>query len=88
MMSVKLTINAWNCKLPPGQKLVLLTLCNLANRQGRCWPTVEAISSYCGMAEATVRAHLRGLERFGFITRDLIGRFGMVYTITLPKDVK
>lgn len=87
-MSAKLLTKAWDCKLPPGRKLVLLTLSNLANPQGKCWPTVATIGDYCGMTEATTRVHLGDLERFGFISRDLTGAYGMVYTVTLPKEAK
>lgn len=85
MMSIKLTIDAWNCELPAGRKLVLLALCDLANDHGTCRPSVGAISDRCGMTAATTSSHLGNLERGGLITRALTAG-GMRYTVSLPKD--
>ena len=55
--------------LPPGPKFVLVTLANLCNRNGVCYPGQLYLAKKTGFKERTVRAHQRFLEEHYFITR-------------------
>lgn len=90
-MSIKLTIEAWNCDLPPATKLVLLRLCDLANEENTCWPTARAIGERCGMDAGGVFIQLGELEARGLLevihfSSRTNGVFGWRYIVTLPKD--
>lgn len=61
---------AWKTQLPPGQKMVLLALCDHANDQGQqCFPSVETLAAKCSMSERSVFSHLSELEKLGVIQR-------------------
>lgn len=74
---------AWDSKLQGLCKLVFLALCNRANQQAQCWPSVARIARDCGISERTVRTHIAHLLRDGFITRQLRGMRSPVYRICL-----
>lgn len=60
---------AWKLDLPAGPKLVLLSLCDNANEQGECFPSVSMISKRCSMGERTVQAHIQSLTQMGLMCR-------------------
>lgn len=68
-MSISFMALAWKVDVPSGRKLVLLALCDHANGQGECYPSVEAIARKCSMGERTVQQHIGELESAGFLVR-------------------
>lgn len=52
------------------RKLVLVTLANRTDEEGRCWPSQELLSGECGVSVRALSDHLKGLEEDGFISRD------------------
>ena len=60
---------AWRTTLATGAKFVLVAVCDTANDEGVCWPSVETIRRKCSMGERTVQRHLDDLESAGIITR-------------------
>jgi DNA-binding MarR family transcriptional regulator len=69
-MSIKLMTAAWQYPgMNPGQKLVLLALCDNASDEGLCFPSVATIAGKCSMAPRTVQAHLTHFESIGLMTR-------------------
>lgn len=68
-MSIALMTGAWRLDIPSGPKLVLLSLCDNANDQGECYPSVPVISERCSMAERTVQNHIQNLVELGFMRR-------------------
>ncbi|WP_081072528.1 helix-turn-helix domain-containing protein [Burkholderia stagnalis] len=68
-MSIHLMNQAWRTDLPTGAKFVLVAVCDTANDEGVCWPSVETIRRKCSMGERTVQRHLDDLESAGIITR-------------------
>jgi hypothetical protein len=52
------------------RKLVLVTLANRTDEEGRCWPSQELLSGECGVSVRALSDHLKGLEDDGFITRE------------------
>lgn len=61
---------AWKLDLQSGPKLVLLSLCDNANEQGECFPSVSMIAKRCSMGERTVQAHIQSLTQMGFVSRN------------------
>jgi DNA-binding transcriptional ArsR family regulator len=68
-MSISYMALAWKADIPSGRKLVLLCLCDHANGQGECYPSVEAIAHKCNMGQRTVQQHIGELERAGILLR-------------------
>lgn len=60
-MSIKLMDKAWESGYDTGPKFVLLALCDNANDQGFCWPSISTIARKCGMTERSVYNHLNTL---------------------------
>jgi len=60
---------AWESELPMGPKMVLLALCDNANDQGSCYPSIPMLATKCSMTERSVFNHLKGLEQIGALTR-------------------
>ena len=68
-MSISFMALAWKTDIPAGRKLVLLSLCDHADSQGECYPSVEAIAYKCSMGQRTVQQHISDLERAGMLVR-------------------
>nr|WP_217346575.1 helix-turn-helix domain-containing protein [Noviherbaspirillum sp. L7-7A]MBV0881038.1 helix-turn-helix domain-containing protein [Noviherbaspirillum sp. L7-7A] len=68
-MSISFMALAWKTDIPAGRKLVLLSLCDHADDQGECYPSVEAIAQKCSMGQRTVQQHISDLERAGMLVR-------------------
>ena len=61
---------AWKSDLPSGEKMVLLALCDNANDQGECYPSVSMLSEKCSLSERSVFNHIAKLEKIGAIVRE------------------
>ena len=69
-MSIQLMTAAWRYPdLSPGQKLVLLALCDNASDEGLCFPSVTTIAEKCSMGLRTVQSHLNYFEEIGLLAR-------------------
>ncbi len=68
-MSIALMTLAWKADFQSGKKLVLLALCDNANDQGECYPSVSMLAEKCSMSERSVFNHISDLEKDGAITR-------------------
>ena len=68
-MSISFMALAWKADIPSGRKLVLVALCDHANGQGECYPSVEAIARKCSMGQRTVQQHIGELESVGILMR-------------------
>ena len=55
--------------MPSGRKFVLISLCDNANDQGECFPSIAMIAKRCGMGERTVQGHIADLEKQGILRR-------------------
>lgn len=67
-MSIKAMNWAWDIRLQPAVKLVLLKLADRANDDGECWPGQESIATACDMSERSVMRHIGFLERVGILS--------------------
>ena len=53
---------AWQQKLSPTPKLILMALCDAANDTGVCWPSVSTVATKCCVSVRTVRRVMKKLE--------------------------
>jgi DNA-binding transcriptional ArsR family regulator len=86
-MSIALMTEAWKADMPSGRKLVLLSLCDNANDQGECYPSVSMVAQRCSMGERTVQGHIGDLEADGVITRQERKGRSTVYRID-PRRIR
>lgn len=84
-MSISFMALAWKAAIPSGRKLVLLSLCDHANGQGECYPSVEAIARKCGMGQRTVQQHISELESAGILERRFRRGRSTLYKLDLRK---
>ena len=70
-MSISFMTLAWKTEMPSGRKLVLLALCDNANQQGECYPSIEVIAHKCSMGQRTVQQHISDLEAAGMLVPHL-----------------
>lgn len=67
-MSMNLMVQAMKAKVGnPLRKLVLIKLADNANDDGECWPSYKHIADQCEIARSTVKAHIKQLEKDGFL---------------------
>lgn len=69
-MSIKLMAEAWDLDIPSGPKMVLLCLCDFANDNGMCWPSVATIARKCSKSERAVQTAIQWLRGNGFCSWD------------------
>ena len=69
-MSIALMTRAWKSDIQSGQKMVLLALCDNANDQGECYPSISMVAKKCSMSERSVFNHVAELEKNGAIRRE------------------
>jgi hypothetical protein len=72
---------AWKSDLPAGRKMVLLALCDNANDQGECFPSVPMLAKKCSMGERTVQQHIADMESAGILTREMRNGRSTIYHI-------
>lgn len=86
-MSIALMTLAWKSPLPTGQKVVLLALCDNANDQGECYPSVTMLAQKCSMTDRSIQRHIADLEKAGILARELRTGRSTVYRINPRKFV-
>ena len=69
-MSIKLLSAAWDLDIGSTEKMVLMSLCDFANENGVCWPSVATICRKTSKSERTVQTALKWLKDNGFYTVD------------------
>ena len=72
---------AWQSEIASGPKMVLLSLCDNANENGECYPSIALIAKRCSMSERSVQGHLNALEKQGCLTRKSRQSSSTLYTI-------
>ena len=81
-MSIKLMCMAFDAEIPATQKLVLLALCDNANEQGQCFPSVSLLERKCSLSDRAVQSSLSWLEQNGYLIRNFrVGR-ATIYVVT------
>ena len=80
-MSIRLMTEAWKADMPSGRKMVLLALCDNANDQGECFPSISMLTEKCSMSERSVFNHIAELEKIGAVVRKSRTGRSTVYTL-------
>lgn len=67
-MSIKQMQKVWEDKtLEPNKKLIMLSLCDNANDEGFCYPSINTTCSKTGLSKPTVIKHQRELEENNYL---------------------
>ena len=69
-MSNFMMTEGWKEKLSPGEKLVFISLCDIANDEGECFTLVSSIAQKCSMSRSAVLANMAKLEERTLIERE------------------
>lgn len=73
---------AFKSEVGPTPKLVLLALCDSANDQGECYPSVSTLLEKCSLSERAVQGAIAGLEACGYLRREFRNGRSTVYWMT------
>ena len=76
---------AFRADIKATPKLVLLALCDCANDQGECYPSIPTLMEKCSSAERTVQDAVAFLERGGFLQREFRTGRSTIYWIADPR---
>lgn len=69
-MSLRASAWAWKAQAPtPGHKLVLVALCDHANDDGECFPSIQTLAEKTGYSVRTVRAYIAELAGVGLVDK-------------------
>jgi hypothetical protein len=85
-VSILLMSAAFKAPIKSTPKLVLLALCDCANDQGECYPSVPTLMEKCSAGERTVQDAIALLEREGYMRREFRTGRSTVYWITDPRN--
>jgi hypothetical protein len=77
---------AFKAPIKSTPKLVLLALCDCANDQGECYPSVPTLMEKCSAGERTVQDAIALLEREGYMRREFRTGRSTVYWIADPRN--
>jgi DNA-binding transcriptional regulator YhcF (GntR family) len=84
-MSITLMTLAWKMDMATHAKMVLLALCDNANDQGECYPSVSMLAEKCSMAERSVQKHISDMESAGIVARGYRNGRSTLYQINPRK---
>lgn len=73
---------AFRTGLPSTKKLVLLALCDSANDQGECYPSIDALEQKCSLSDRAVQKAVVELEVAGYLSRQLRPGRATLYLMT------
>jgi len=68
-VSILLMTAAFKTRLPAVRKLVLVALCDSANDQGECYPSVASLVEKCSLSARGIQVALTDLEALGYLRR-------------------
>lgn len=84
-MSVKLMSKVWDMDIPINTKMVCLALCDQANDQGECYPSIATICKRCSLEERAVRRNIHALEEISVLWREYRTGHSTIYHLTPDK---
>ena len=68
-MSLDYMTLAWRTELSAGPRLVLLAICDSANDDGSCYPSIQALALKSGLSVRAVRGHVAEMAAAGLLVR-------------------
>jgi DNA-binding transcriptional ArsR family regulator len=77
---------AWKTSLSQTPKMVLLALCDNANDEGECYPSVQTLAAKCSVSDRAVQMQLTKLEEMGYVAREIRTGRSTVYHIRKPSE--
>lgn len=78
---------AFKTPLPSTQKFVLVALCDCANDQGECYPSIKTLMEKCSLSERAVQESIHELESSGYVEREFrTGRSTTYWICTAPAN--
>lgn len=81
-MSINLMTAAFKADLATTQKFVLVALCDSANDQGECYPSVQTIAEKCSLSDRAVQIAMQELETGGYLRREFRRGRSTTYWLT------
>ena len=66
--------------------MVLLALCDNANDEGECYPSVQTLAAKCSVSDRAVQMQLTKLEEMGYVAREIRTGRSTVYHIRKPSE--
>lgn len=84
-MSIALMSSAWKTSLTSTQKLVLLSLCDNANDNGECFPSISMLMQKCSLSDRAIQKAMTELATLGFLRRDIRSGRATIYHISYPR---
>ncbi len=82
-MSIELMNKAFKANLPPASKLLLIALCDYANDDGICYPSLKTIQSKVNLGKTNITYILKSFELLNVIERSKRKRENGSYTSTI-----
>ena len=82
-MSVDYMTLAWRTELQAGPRLVLLAICDNANDDGNCYPSIQALANKSGLSVRAVRGHVASMTESGLLLRNERAGRSTFYQIAL-----
>ena len=82
-MSIGLMNKAFKANLPPASKLLLIALCDYANDDGLCYPSLKTIQSKVNLGKTNITYILKSFEFLNIIERSQRKRENGSYTSTI-----
>lgn len=83
-MSIALMSAAFKTALSSTHKFVLVALCDNANDQGECFPSVSMLAEKTSLSDRAVQKSITYLCDMGFIMRNARNGRSTYYTVTAP----
>jgi biotin operon repressor len=80
-MSIALMALAWKSDFASGKKMVLLALCDNANDQGECYPSISMLAEKCSIGRSSVFEHIAQLEKSGAVRKQCRAGRSTIYKI-------
>jgi len=84
-MSIKLTNKVFETDLAPAPKIVLISLCDFANDDGICFPSLATLSAKASVKKTNLTYILKSFEALGIIKREARKRINGSNTSTVYK---
>lgn len=84
-MSIALMSAAFKSRLSSTHKFVLVALCDNANDQGECFPSVSMLSEKTSLSDRAIQKSIAYLEETKYLKRDIRNGRSTYYFITDPR---